>query len=94
MEIKGISSFPKLLFSKREVILPVVPLNTLAETSFNVLNDGYENASMKYQLVDDVANLNLKLSFPEGNTLGLTRHKFKCEVAWKYPKPISFSIKL
>ena len=49
---------------------------------------------MKYQLVDDVANLNLKLSFPEGNTLGLTRHKFKCEVAWKYPKPISFSIKL
>lgn len=41
VEIKGVSSFPKLLFSKREVILPVVPLNILAETSFNVLNDGY-----------------------------------------------------
>lgn len=49
---------------------------------------------MKYQFVDDVANLNLKLNFPDGNTLGLTRHKFRCEVGFIYPKPISFSIKL
>ena len=94
VEIKGASSHPRLLFSKREVILPVVPLNTLAETSFNVINDGYENSNIRCQVIDDVANLNLKISFPEGSTVGLTRSKFRCEVGFLYPKPISFSIKM
>jgi hypothetical protein len=76
------------------VILPVVPLNILAETSFNILNDGYENATIKHQVVDDIANLNLRLDFPEGNTLGLTRKKFKCDVGFIFQKPMSFSIKI
>lgn len=64
VEIKGTAAFPSINFSRREVILPVVPLNIVATTSFRIFNDGYENVNLKSQLLDDVANLGLVISFP------------------------------
>jgi hypothetical protein len=74
--------------------LPVVPLNIVASTSFRIYNDGYENVNLKHQLLDDVANLGIQLNFPEGKNLGITRQKIKVEVSWKFPKQMSFTIKL
>jgi|JI6StandDraft_1071083.scaffolds.fasta_scaffold10500_1 hypothetical protein len=94
VEIKGVASFPSINFSKREVILPVVPLNVTTSTSFRIFNDGYENVNLKSQLLDDVANLGLVVSFPEGKNLGITKQKIKVEVSWRFAKPMSFTIKL
>jgi hypothetical protein len=38
---KGYSSLPNLFFNKREVIMPVVPLDIVTMSSFKILNDGY-----------------------------------------------------
>lgn len=72
----------------------MVPLNITSSTSFRIFNDGYENVNLKHQFLDDVANLGIQVHFPEGKNLGITRQKFKVEVSWKFPKPMSFTIKL
>lgn len=38
---KGTASLPNLFFNKREVIMPVVPLDVETVSSFKILNDGY-----------------------------------------------------
>lgn len=44
----GSGAYPRLLFDKKEVILPVVPLNIQSRCSFRIINDGYENLNLKY----------------------------------------------
>ena len=44
--------------------------------------------------LDDVANLDVKILFPEGTNIGITRQKLKVDLVWKYHKPISFCLKL
>jgi len=41
--MKGVGQNPRLLFDRKEIILPVVPLGFLATTTFRVINDGYDN---------------------------------------------------
>lgn len=91
---KGTASLPNLFFNKREVIMPVVPLDIETVSSFKILNDGYENCNLKCQFLDDVADLGVKVLFPEGNNIGITRQKLKVDLVWKYHKPISFCLKL
>lgn len=46
--LKGHSQYPKLSFDKREVLIPPTPLNIPSTATFAILNDGYENFSLKY----------------------------------------------
>ena len=45
--MKGEGAFPKLIFDKMQVILPIVPLGIEARASFRVINDGYENLNLE-----------------------------------------------
>ena len=40
--LKGTAALPRLLFDRREVILPPVPLNIESKAIFRIINDGYE----------------------------------------------------
>ena len=91
---KGTASLPNLFFNKREVILPVVPTGVETTSTFRILNDGYENCNLKYQFLDDVANLDVKILFPEGSNIGITKQKLKVDLVWKFNKPMSFTLKL
>lgn len=62
--LKGTASLPMIYFNKREVIMPVVPLDVETTSSFRVINDGYENCNLKCQFLDDVANIGVKLHYP------------------------------
>ena len=48
VEIKGQGAFPRLIFDRREIILPVVPLGIPSRCIFRIYNDGYENLNLKY----------------------------------------------
>ena len=56
ISMKGEGAYPRLLFDRKEVILPVVPLGIQSLSSFKVINDGYENLNLKYKIIQDVAN--------------------------------------
>ena len=83
-----------LYFNKREVIMPVVPLDIETTASFRIINDGYENCNLRYQFIDDIANMGVRLSFPDGINIGITKKKIKVDLLWKFNKAISFCLKL
>lgn len=93
--MKGEGAFPKLLFDRKEVLLPVVPLGIESKCVFRVINSGYENLNLKWKLIEDsMSKLNLSLAFPDGKNLGITRNKLKIEVSFSSPKPVSFTVRL
>ena len=49
LTFSGSGAYPRLLFDKKEVILPVVPLNVQARCYFRIINDGYENLNLSYK---------------------------------------------
>lgn len=74
--------------------MPVVPLGIETSSNFKIINDGYENCNLKCQFVDDVAGINVKVNFPEGPNIGITRQKLNIQLTWKFNKPMSFCLKL
>ena len=89
--LKGYGDYPNLFFERKEVILPVVPLDIESRCQFKIVNDGYENLQLKYEIVNDVGTLPLRLEFPEGKTLGVTNPKLKVDVVFKSAKPLSIT---
>ena len=76
--LRGFGDFPKLLFDRREIILPIVPLGIESRCTFRIINDGYENLTLKDEIANDIGNLGkgiLKIEFNEGRNLGVTKPK-------------------
>jgi len=51
IQLKGEGAFPRLLFDRKEIILPVVPLNVKSKCLFRIINDGYENLNLKAKII-------------------------------------------
>lgn len=51
IELKGSGAIPRLLFDRREIILPIVPLNVYSRCMFRVMNEGYDNLNLKFNLI-------------------------------------------
>jgi hypothetical protein len=49
--LKGEGLFPRLLFDRKEIILPVVPLNIESSCIYRLINDGYDNLNIKYHII-------------------------------------------
>ena len=90
--LKGQGANPRILFDRKEVILPVVPLNVQSRCCFRIINNGYENLTLNYSIIQEFGNVGLELEFPEGRNLGITKNKIKVEAKFQFKKPISFSI--
>lgn len=94
VKVRGLAAEPRLLFDRREVIIPVSPLGIESKAVFRVINDGYENLTLKYEIIEELGNLQVELRFPEGRTIGITKNRARVEVVFKHAKPISFTTKL
>ena len=46
--LRGEGAYPKMLFDRKEIILPIVPLGIPSRSTFNLINDGYENLNLRY----------------------------------------------
>jgi len=92
--LKGKGAFPRLTFDRREIILPVVPLEVESKCVFRIINDGYENLSLSYSIPNNVTNIPISLEFPEGMNLGVTKGKLKVEAIFRSAKPISFTLEI
>jgi hypothetical protein len=88
IHLSGIAAKPRLLFDKREVILPPVPLNITSKAVFKVVNDGFENMKVSYKPMQDFV-----VSFvgPDGDLLGVSKQHILVCVSFTSPKPISIT---
>ncbi len=75
INLKGVGAGPKLMFDRREIILPIVPLNIVSRCAFRIINDGYENMGLKAQISKEFGPINVELEFQDGKTLGITKSK-------------------
>ena len=94
IRLRGEGAYPKLLFDRREVILPVVPLNVESKCTFRIENEGYQNLILKYYLTQDIGAFNLKIDLPDGKTLGSSTNVLRVDVSFSSDKPISFTTNL
>ena len=96
MEIKllGLGSRPTLSFDRREVILPTVPLNTESVCVFRIINQGYENLTLRHQISQEFGPLDIKLDYLDGNQMGITKHRIRIEIRFTSKRALSFTTNL
>lgn len=94
IKLVGEGAYPKLLFDRREVIMPIVPLGIESKCSFKIENEGYQNLILKHYLAQDIGAIKLKVETPEGKTLGSGTNVIRVDLSFVNEKPISFTTKL
>lgn len=94
IRLKGEGAYPKILFDRREVIMPIVPLGVESRCTFKIENEGYQNLILKHYLAQDIGTIKLKVDFPDGKTLGTSTNTLRVDLSFMYSKPISFTAKL
>ena len=95
-EIKliGEGTQPRIYFDKRELIMPVVPLNTVSRLPFKLRNEGFDNIRLEHKIISHIGNLNFKVDYLEGQNIGILKSELKMEISCIFNKPISFSVTL
>jgi len=94
LTFQGEGTVPKIAFDRREVILPIVPLNIPAKTTFYVVNGGYDNVELRFAVPQDAGNLQISIDMPDGKQLGVTKQRIPAEVTFLSSRPISFTTRL
>jgi hypothetical protein len=89
--LKGKGQFPRLTFDRREVILPITPVGIESKCVFRIINDGYENLTLDHIMTVDHNIIPLKLNFPDGKNIGVTKNRIKVEAVFLSNKPLSFT---
>lgn len=92
--LKGESAFARIMFDRREVIMPVVPLGVESSMHFYVYNDGYHSANFKGNIIETFQHFPIKVSFPDGPNLNTKKHKMKVELSYIAKSPVSFTTQL
>lgn len=92
--MKGEAAYPKLVYDRREVLMPVTPLGIESKCVFKIINEGYENLSLNYRILDELDKLNISLNFPDGKTMGIAKGKVRCEAVFSSSVPLSFTTKI
>jgi len=94
LSMKGEGILPRLSFDKREILMPVVPTNVESRCRFNVINEGYDNLEVDAKVAGDTSQIPVRIEFPEGNQIGVTKRKLMVDVIMISKKPLSFTTKL
>jgi hypothetical protein len=94
LTLKGESAFPRILFDRREVILPIVPCGVESKCVFRLINDGYQSCNLTAKICDDFNMIPLTLSFVDGANLGINKTRLKVEANFKSLKPLSMTTRI
>ena len=90
----GEGTLPRLYFDKRELILPIVPLNIESTIKFKIKNDGYENSKIFHKIDSQMGLLPIELKYLDDHTIGYMKNELRMEISFKCAKPLSFTCKL
>lgn len=94
IKIKGEGSFPKILFSTDEIILPSTPLNVASYGYIALINDGYQNSSFTASVPNEYLKLGLTIDFLNGNLLGINNQKIFLKISFTSSTPVAFTAKV
>ena len=69
-------------------------MRTLLRQTFRIFNEGYENFNLKPTISSEVGFLQLKLNYPDGKNMNVSRKKIRVEITFVSEKPMSFTTKI
>lgn len=93
--VKGEAAYPRIMFDRRHIIMPVVPLGVESRCFLRIINEGFKAVRLKIRIQDDFEILPLKAEFIDGhNTMGSKRKVIKAELFFKVKEPVSFTAKV
>ena len=92
--LKGESSFPRILFDRREIIMPTVPIGIESRLTFYVHNDGYQIVDIKAHIIETFQHFPIKVEFPEGRVLNSNKQKMRVDISFIAKSPLSFTTQL
>eukprot|EP01022_Parablepharisma_sp_SALTPOND_P034835 TRINITY_DN931_c0_g1_i1.p1 TRINITY_DN931_c0_g1~~TRINITY_DN931_c0_g1_i1.p1 ORF type:complete len:1690 (-),score=186.44 TRINITY_DN931_c0_g1_i1:61-5130(-) len=98
-EMRGRGTTPKLVYDKKEIIIPPAPLKLESRAIFRVQNRGYENLDLsKYRVkfMDYPPDpIPVELQFPEKTkAVNISKKDLKIESVFKSVKPINMTAKI
>jgi hypothetical protein len=95
MELRGRGVPPSLIFDRREVILPAVPLGATATATFFIINRGYDHAQLKFRVpsneITTAVSVPLRVTFPDGDTVSISQTRLPVTVELKAEKSLAFT---
>lgn len=94
IKIRGEGSYPKILFSKEELILSPIPLGCTSVGFINFINDGYQNSTLIATIPPEYSKIGLAIEFVDGNLIGITHPDIRLKVTFTSLVPISFTAKI
>jgi hypothetical protein len=94
IKVLGEGSYPKVLFSAEEIILPATPLNVTSYGYLSLLNDGYQNSNFTISVPAEYQKLGLSVEFLSGSVLGINNHKIFIKVSFTSPTPVAFTARV
>lgn len=86
--------FPTLYFDQPYLILPTVRLGEESKAVLEIINGGYENINLKHSIAQEYSAIDIKVRYPNGSNLGVTKKQIKVEISFSSDKPVSFTLKL
>ena len=93
--VEGRAAHPKIIFDKREVIMPVVPLSIESRACLKIINEGYTNIELSYKLdADESLKSLINVVFPEGKKIIPGKLELPVYLTFVSKSPLSFSAKL
>ena len=93
--IKALGALPRLYFDRKEVIMPIVPLNIPSFTRFKVKNEGIEECKLSIKLMCEGGAVPLEYKFvDDNNSIGVIKNDATIELKFQTNKPLSFTAKL
>jgi hypothetical protein len=94
IRLRGEGSFPKVVFSSEEIVLPPTPLNVSSYGYVSLTNDGYQNSNFVAFLPNEYIKLGLSVDFLNGNMLGINNQRIFLKVGFVSATPVSFTARV
>jgi hypothetical protein len=92
--LTGEGTHPRIYFDRRQIIMPIVPLNIESKVVFKIKHEGYENAKLNSRVISEMGAIPLTVEFLDGKTIGILKGELRIELTFKSSKPLSFTCRL
>lgn len=89
----GSGVYPRLTFSLQHIELPPVPLNITSRALFYLYNNGYNALTIKHRVSPNIP-LNLEVTYPDGDQIGVLIEKIRVVISAKSEKSVSWTGKI
>lgn len=94
VNIKGVSSYPRIYFDRSDIILPITPLDVESSTRFKIKNEGFDFIKLNCKVFCESGYIPVECKWLDSNEIGIIKKEAELEVSFISSKTLSFTAKI